>query len=709
MAAHEHHHNHPVRERLKLFKSPIDVYASNTKHDSAEELHATGHAEHRDDIPRLRRYEEPTLLEIFYDLFFAANYTVFSENREVTNHSNFKAYIGYFCLLWLTWFLTTSYDVRFVTDSIFERTTRALQLGVLVGFAVVAPKFEPDNQIAQVMRTMSLILMFSRAILAVEYGSTLWHLRRYKKCLLPLWISIATNVITMLIYLGITFRFSDSKNSKVHITWYILSGAEGVVTLVISYVWPVMGFSKTHLIKRLTLLTVMMLGDGLINIAKEVVTIVKTPDAWDARTIGLITAGVATVYFVFLIYFDWLRSSFYLPPVRQLAWTTLHLPFHLSLVLFMQAFTQYIIWGKVMGILKSINEQLFNTDNAESPTTNLTTASMVKDMKDYVDRLFERYPPKMQQINDTVNVALQNISSVPDSIWTTIVELGSTGNNSEPSQDAWDDINKISYSVRSITVSLSNNIFQVFGIDVTKDEVQFEHAAQSDVKSGAFTKQIDNKIWRRYRLVFAYGYIAAGCCLIFMAVLSVVSRTTRWKPWPIIRLVILIILAIGTGLVSLLWYAGPTAEQVENDVGAVDRCLSYLETPWVLITIFVVYTVVLVLTHIGGNSARDPNKPRGHNNSNSNSNLFSRKKKQAYEPVSVPMIPGDSWGNRDPSGNHHNGVHGSHDQQHQSNYPYDAQRREDIGVAYSGSERPPDSYDPLKHQSTEYRGGGSHV
>lgn len=44
----------------------------------------------------LNQYEEPTLLEIFYDLFFAANYTVFSENREVTNHDNFKAYIGYF-------------------------------------------------------------------------------------------------------------------------------------------------------------------------------------------------------------------------------------------------------------------------------------------------------------------------------------------------------------------------------------------------------------------------------------------------------------------------------------------------------------------------------------------------------------------------------------------------------------------------------------
>lgn len=85
-------------------------------------------------------------MEIFFDLFFAANYSVFSENQEVTNHARFKAYVGYFwyalplwpsiadaadifarllltfpslSLLWLTWFLVTLYDVRFVTDSIF--------------------------------------------------------------------------------------------------------------------------------------------------------------------------------------------------------------------------------------------------------------------------------------------------------------------------------------------------------------------------------------------------------------------------------------------------------------------------------------------------------------------------------------------------------------------------------------------------------------
>jgi hypothetical protein len=67
------------------------------------------------------KHEDVNLLEIFYDLFFAANYNVFSQNQTVTNHQRFKAYIGYFSLLWGTWFVVTLFDVRFVTDSIFGK------------------------------------------------------------------------------------------------------------------------------------------------------------------------------------------------------------------------------------------------------------------------------------------------------------------------------------------------------------------------------------------------------------------------------------------------------------------------------------------------------------------------------------------------------------------------------------------------------------
>ncbi|KAG5981132.1 hypothetical protein E4U55_003268, partial [Claviceps digitariae] len=135
---------------------------------------------------------------------------------------------------------------------------------------------------------------------------------------------------------------------------------------------------------------------------------------------------------------------------------------------------------------------------------------------------------------------------------------------------------------------------------------------------------------------FAYGYIAAGCCLLFMATLSIVARMTPWKPWPIIRLVILFLLAIGTGLVSLLWFDDLTPEEEADDEARVDRCLQYLATPWVLITIFVVYTVVLILTHIGDAIAKDPSKSLKNSVSSPN-------EKSSHDPASVPLTSSIDW------------------------------------------------------------------
>lgn len=36
------------------------------------------------------------MLEVFFDLFFAANYTVFSKTQSVTSGHRIAAYVGYF-------------------------------------------------------------------------------------------------------------------------------------------------------------------------------------------------------------------------------------------------------------------------------------------------------------------------------------------------------------------------------------------------------------------------------------------------------------------------------------------------------------------------------------------------------------------------------------------------------------------------------------
>ena len=132
--------------------------------------------------------------------------------------------------------------------------------------------------------------MISRLCLAVEYASTLWHVRKYKKARLPLYVQIALHLCASAVYFGISFRFRVGERSRVYMTWYFISGAEAIGSLLLSNFSPVVSLTKTHLMKRMTLLTVMIMGDGIVQVAKEVVIIVKNPDAW-----GKVTASLRNV------------------------------------------------------------------------------------------------------------------------------------------------------------------------------------------------------------------------------------------------------------------------------------------------------------------------------------------------------------------------------------------------------------------------------
>ena len=88
-----------------------------------------------------------------------------------------------------------------------------------------------------------------------------------------------------------------------------------------------------------------------------------------------------------------------------------------------------------------------------------------------------------------------------------------------------------------------------------------------------------------YNMQFATSYIASGAALLIMTVFTILSQVHPWTPWHIIRTVFFILLGIGTGLVSILYYH-------TNEVN------SLLLGPWVLPTLTLVWFTVLVLTHI---------------------------------------------------------------------------------------------------------------
>ena len=96
-------------------------------------------------VPEFKKRTETTNIELFYDLFFVANLTAFSTNHEINDTKTLTSYVGFFCVLWFTWCQVSLFDVRFVADSVLERLAKAIHLGVMVGMAIVAPNYVPDD------------------------------------------------------------------------------------------------------------------------------------------------------------------------------------------------------------------------------------------------------------------------------------------------------------------------------------------------------------------------------------------------------------------------------------------------------------------------------------------------------------------------------------------------------------------------------------
>jgi low temperature requirement protein LtrA len=167
------------------------------------------------------------------------------------------------------------HDVRFYADGIFERIMRAIHLGVMVGFAEIGTQFDPDKQIKTVFQSMSLFLFFSRLVLAIQYIQVLVQARHYNRGKFPILITIMLHLAAAAIYLGVSFRFKDNYNSRVFVVWYVGGLIEMIVHLQVSRFCESLSFDETHLGERFNLLTLIILGEGAILLAKNVSLVVK--------------------------------------------------------------------------------------------------------------------------------------------------------------------------------------------------------------------------------------------------------------------------------------------------------------------------------------------------------------------------------------------------------------------------------------------------
>ncbi|KAH8912512.1 hypothetical protein BR93DRAFT_933503 [Coniochaeta sp. PMI_546] len=562
-----------MADKLRLIRSPL-VNEEKDSHSDSSSVQQHPHAIVRDleydDEPEFQRHAEATNSEVFFDLFFAADLTVFSDAHDLTDLTALSGYIAYFCVLWLTWALIGLYDVRFVTDSIFERITRAAHLGVMVGIAVVAPNFDPTAQVKSTFRVMSVVLLVSRAVLALQYGTIIWHVRKYKNTMLPLGIMVAINITAAIIYLGIVFGFQDY-NTYVYVAWYVVSVLEVLATVGLSLQWKVLSFKGTHLINRMAMLTFIMIGEGVIVVATGVGKIVVNADSWTPATIGNVVAGIGNLYIIYMLYFDFMRHI-NLPSYRQLSWALLHFPFHLAMNIFVQGSSQFVVWWKIMEILRGVDQKILNwlavgdDPNFNPPSVTVWFANQVNTT---AYDIYALYPPKYYDTWVDTNSAVDELLKVPESWWT-----------DNTTMDANDPVYvSLVSNTQTVYDSIENSLFASFKID------GFENVKNKTLDSAAFEDAANSANWSRFYLVFTYAFITAGLTLILMNLLLIASRTKRWTPWNYTRAALNFLFGVGFCLVSLIQF---------ND----QHAWEFQSSPWVLPTLLIAFFTVLVLNHL---------------------------------------------------------------------------------------------------------------
>lgn len=319
------------------------------------------------ESPAFHRHAEATTHELFYDLFFVANLTTFTSVLEINDRHSLTAYIGFFSLLWLTWYQTTLYDVRFSTDSVFERIAKAIHFGVMVGFATIGPQWKPGQEIPtsdyKIYKAFGLILMVSRLTLFCQYGVTLFYTKQYKKTVVPIMMVMAWTLLAAILYGGLTPLFPGKllgkdgaellRKSNVYIAWYIIALSETILTVTVSCVWRIISFKGTHMVQRMSLLTLIVLGEGIIVICKSISKIVKNEYLWTAAVVGQIIAAVLIIYFLYMLYFDRMQEEHF-GSIKQQIWSFLHFPLHVTLVLVLQGVSLLIIWRQAVESLDAM-------------------------------------------------------------------------------------------------------------------------------------------------------------------------------------------------------------------------------------------------------------------------------------------------------------------------------------------------------------------
>lgn len=246
--------------------------------------------------------------------------------------------MGFFAIIWVSWFHTVLHDVRFEHDSIYSRACKTINIIAFVGFALVGSSFAPatakgDNTN---FRILCYTLLMSRILLAVQYMvvGIFVGLAHRSDLFLPVFLNVFVYVASGCVYAGMIPTFSEGKpvslDSGIYSVWWVVMSIETIATIAISSFWRMLSFKKTHLVERMGLLTLIVLGEGAIGVTKTIARMMAQ-NGLDPEGSGLVLCIVLLLVGIWMVYFD-NHPHGHFGTIKQQVWSALHFPIHLALV-----------------------------------------------------------------------------------------------------------------------------------------------------------------------------------------------------------------------------------------------------------------------------------------------------------------------------------------------------------------------------------------
>ncbi|KAF9150984.1 hypothetical protein BG015_007199 [Linnemannia schmuckeri] len=265
--------------------------------------------------------------QLFFDLTFVANITIFTHQHPIIDTTTFLRYCGWFTILWWMWLSQTMFDVRFSTDDLLNRIWKLIQLFALAGFAGNGDHFTSTNS-----NGFALSYAVMKLVLVGQYF-IVWIHAPDKKSRRPILYYMSANFVSFIMWWASAFLIEFLSDQARYGIWFSAIGIEVLTNIALANN-PTVSFVGSHLPERLGLFTLIILGESIMGLFMLTDDLVDAPGKLGWDNLSLLIFSITIVKCQWFLYFDDYHEQ---GPVRSTIhsalWTYLHFMLNLSQLL----------------------------------------------------------------------------------------------------------------------------------------------------------------------------------------------------------------------------------------------------------------------------------------------------------------------------------------------------------------------------------------